>query len=514
MTAAAPPDGAWQKLHGLTPFVRSGRAGAPLIVLLLLSVSRHSSSSGSGGGGTASLVVWLVLIAVVLTGGTVSWLVTRWAFDGSTLKIDRGLIRRDSQRIPVTRIQAVDLLQPFLARTCGLAELRVRVAGARHASHLAYLSEPVAADLRARLLAAHHGVDPSVPEPPEQPVTAVPTGRLVGSVVLSGPALLVAAVIAGLGGLAAASPRVAAAVVSVLAVYLIGLGTAVWRRFNEQYGFVVALSPDGIRIRRGLLGTVAETVPIRRVQAVRQIEPLLWRLFGWCRLEVDLAGVPGRNRTSGTARITKSLLPVGSLAVSSQLREAVVGPGGPPLAPPPRRARAKAPLAYHFLSGGHDASLAVATTGRVRKVTCWVPLEKAQSVRRVQGPVQRALGLATVHVDVASKRIGAQFRDRSVEEADRLVEELAAHSRGARRRDRERAAATVARPAPPPSASGTGGPAGGPGLPPAGWYSDPAGRHRHRFWDGSAWSAHVADDGVTAVDPLGPPAPDESAASQ
>ena len=44
-----------------------------------------------------------------------------------------------------------------------------------------------------------------------------------------------------------------------------------------MYGFTVAQSPDGIRIRRGLLGTVAETIPAQRVQAVRMIEPLLWR---------------------------------------------------------------------------------------------------------------------------------------------------------------------------------------------------------------------------------------------
>ena len=56
--------------------------------------------------------------------------------------------------------------------------------------------------------------------------------------------------------------------------------------------------------------------------------------------------------------------------------------------------------------------MAVAVTGRVQKVTCWVPLVKAQSIRRVQGPVQRALALATVHVDVAGKRAGAEFRDR------------------------------------------------------------------------------------------------------
>jgi len=55
-------------------------------------------------------------------------------------------------------------------------------------------------------------------------------------------------------------------------------------------------------------------------------------------------------------------------------------------------------------------------------------------VRRVQGPLQRALRVATVHVDVAGRRVDASFKDRDVDEADRLVDELATLSRAARSR--------------------------------------------------------------------------------
>ena len=286
----------------------------------------------------------------------------------------------------------------------GLAELRIRVAGAKAAHHLSYLSEPEASDLRARLLAVHHGLDQSVPEPDERPVAVIPTGRLLGSVLLSASTLGALVFVALLAVLSSVSTAAAAAVAGSLLVYLIGIGQGIWRRFNEQYQFTVALAPDGIRVRRGLLSTVSETIPIRRVQAVRQIEPLLWRLFGWCRLEVDLAGMPGHGRSSGGGRVTKALLPVGPYQSAAVLRQVVIGSIEPPSSEPPRRARLKAPLSYHFLAAGHDGGMAVAVTGRVQRVTCWVPLEKAQSVRRVQGPVQRALHLATVHVDVAGRR--------------------------------------------------------------------------------------------------------------
>jgi hypothetical protein len=37
---------------------------------------------------------------------------------------------------------------------------------------------------------------------------------------------------------------------------------------------------------------------------------------------------------------------------------------------------------------------------------------------------------------------------------------------------------------------------------PAAWYPDPMGRHQQRYWDGAAWTHHVADDGETSVNPL------------
>lgn len=36
---------------------------------------------------------------------------------------------------------------------------------------------------------------------------------------------------------------------------------------------------------------------------------------------------------------------------------------------------------------------------------------------------------------------------------------------------------------------------------PADWYADPSGRHEQRYWDGSAWTHHVADRGQVSSDP-------------
>lgn len=37
---------------------------------------------------------------------------------------------------------------------------------------------------------------------------------------------------------------------------------------------------------------------------------------------------------------------------------------------------------------------------------------------------------------------------------------------------------------------------------PAGWQSDPRGRHEYRYWDGTQWTDHVANQGVASTDPV------------
>ncbi|HEY6277509.1 MAG TPA: PH domain-containing protein [Streptosporangiaceae bacterium] len=424
------PDGSWHRLHPLSPVVRSGRG--VIAVLAVLGISR----TAAGGGGSRWIDLGIPIAAAL--AAVISWLVTRWRLDGETLRIETGLLRRDSRQLPIARIQAVDVVRPFLARALGLAELRVRLAGSGHADgRLAYLTEQGALELRARLLAAHHGMDPATPAPAEQIAVVVPAGRLAASVLLAASGSALVAVLAGavVAVVVALTSPVGLAALGVAVVWWVLIGVSVlWRRVSTQYGFTVAQAPDGIRIRRGLLGTVAETIPLPRVQAVRMIEPLLWRPLGWCRLEVDVAGSPGREEGGGTAR--RALLPVGHHDQARYLLAlalpATAGPG-PEMIRPPRRARWKAPLSYHFLAAGHDRGIAVAVTGRLRKVTTWVPLAKVQSIRYVQGPVQRWLGLATVHLDAAGHDVRAEFRERPQPQARLLAGELATLGRAARR---------------------------------------------------------------------------------
>jgi hypothetical protein len=69
-------------------------------------------------------------------------------------------------------------------------------------------------------------------------------------------------------------------------------------------------------------------------------------------------------------------------------------------------------------------------------------------------------------------------------------------------------AAVAAEPAPAAAPAEAAAPVAAPAAPPADWYADPLARHQYRYWDGSAWTEHVADNGQASLDPLSAPAKD------
>jgi putative membrane protein len=420
----------WHRLHPLSPAVRAGRALIALAVVFAPSLVARTDT-GNVVGHAAALGVLVVL-------GLVSWLVTRWRIEDGALRIESGLLRRSSRRYPLSQLQAVDTVRPGLARLFGLAELRLRMGGGTGAgARLAYLTDAEAEVLRERLLAAAAGAAEPSPAPAwlrERPLATVATPQLVASILLSGLGLTTAAVVAGLAVGAALAPSAAAAALSGGVVPVLALATTLWRRFNGDYGMWVSEAPDGLRLRSGLVETTAETIPRGRVQAVRMVEPLLWLPLRWARLEVDLAGRQrrrGENRSEG--RQLRAVLPVGDRAEALALLHRILPDAPQPASPPPRRARLKSPLRFRNLAYGRSDDCVVTRTGRLGRRTSWVPLAKVQSLRWVQGPVQRRLRLGDVYVDTAGRAVGTALRDRDSAEAREELDRLAALARAARR---------------------------------------------------------------------------------
>ena len=421
-------DETWRRLHPLSPALRVGRGLVPLLAVLAIDlVSRRNVDY-------TRLEIDVGVLAVLLVLGVVSWIVTRWRVVAGVLHIESGLLRRRSLRYPLAQVQAIDVVQTGIARVLGLAELRLRVAGGadRGGGRLQGLKMAEAQAVRAHLLelggraagmeptdsAAAVDLSPTADRPPamsepdpERVLLTVPTGRLLGSVALSGLGIVLVLVLLGMLLGIALSPDAAAAAASSSAAALIGLGTGAYRRVNGEYRQTVALAADGFRLRSGLVETTSETIPFGRVQGVRLVEPLLWQPAGWCRLEVEVAGKRVREENASEGRQRRAILPVGSLAEAAWLLQALV-PASPRLdRRPPRRARWKTPLSYRNLAWGANETCVITRSGRLRRVTHWVPLEKVQSIRRVQGPLQRRFHLAGLHLDSAGRSIHAVIRD-------------------------------------------------------------------------------------------------------
>ena len=421
----------WARLHKLSPLLRSARAVVALGTVVgtrQLGPGQHSDA-------------WFDLAAVgaAAVAGTISWLVTRWRIHNGELQIETGWIRRQSLRVPLTRLQAVDVVRPLLARMLGLAEVRIVVAG--HGSgrtRLAYLTEERATDVRARLLALAHGLEGDTPEPAERPILTVPAGRIVAANLLApGPLLVLALLFASIAVFTANTVAGASLVGTAVALGAAVVLTVV-RQIGSEWEFAVGEAPDGLRLKAGLLETRAETIPYGRVQAVRWVEPLAWRPWGWVRLEIDVARRRDRDRAereSGAS--TRALLPVGSAEDARRLLARAL-PGAtvtPPAgAQAPRRARWRAPLMRHYLHAWHDDTYVMCATGRVRRSVVVVPMAKVQSLRWSQGPLSRALHLATVHADTAGRRFPGWAPARDETEAARWIQSWPDLAREARHR--------------------------------------------------------------------------------
>jgi putative membrane protein len=422
-------EGSWHRLHPLSPLVRAGRQFMSLaIVLIGISALNQHPARGD-------FIADLAALSLVLAGGFVSWLVTRWQIANGVLRIETGLIRRDSRRIPLSQVQAVDVVQSGLARVLGLAELQLRVAGgdSSRSGRLACLRRADAEELRRKLLALAAARAVATPATgPSRTLFRVHAGRLLGAVLLtrSGATALVVAVATGLTVQITGSAKT----VAPFLPFVLGVVAALWRQFNGEYGTTVTAAHDGIRLRSGLIQTTAETIRPGRIQAVRLVEPLVWRALGWCRLEVDVAGSRERGENQSEGRRHRAVIPVGARADAEQLLAELMPAHPLPTRPAPSRARRKAPFSYHFLAWSADDRYVVASRGRVCRQTTWVPLQKLQSIRWVQGPLQRQLGLATVHLDVAGKRVGARIQDRDSAEALEILGTLPDLARAARSR--------------------------------------------------------------------------------
>ncbi|MFG1606244.1 PH domain-containing protein [Actinoplanes sp. NPDC049265] len=426
-----------RRLHPLSPLLHGAKSIAVIVVAL------SWQTLAQIGFERFALVVLGLAVAVVIFS-LVNWLNTGYHVVGKELRIQDGLLWRRNRAIPLERLQAVEVRRPLLAQLTGLAELRLEVVGgSKTEAPLAYLTVRDAAALRERLLAlagrTPEGVAATTPRVTgapavEQPLLRVRNNDVVLSQLLTPQAFLLpfgAAFVVAQAVLEGAWTFIGiASTVTAMAGVLLQPA----RRVLQDWDFRLARDAGGrLVVRYGLLETRSQVVPLHRVQSVGVTWPLLWRGKRWLHLSLDIAGYAGP-QGNGNDKRSDRLLPVGDNDTGRALIWDVL-PGvdllALPTTPPPDRARVLHPFALRRYGAGLSPEVFVTRWGWLTRQMSVVPYARLQSVRVVQGPIQRRLGLATVYADTAGGRAGVAH-DRDLSEAWALADELSRRAREAR----------------------------------------------------------------------------------
>jgi putative membrane protein len=468
--------GEWRHLHPLSPLLKGGIA---FLAVLAYVVSQQADSlfganrddPTQGHLGLAALGVLVVLLAII-AGAWVSWRFSRFRVTGTLIELRTGVLFRQHRQVRFDRIQAVDLGRPLLARLTGLSEVVVQSAGGKD-SHLklAFLTDSQAQLVREQLMAlagrsdevsgswaaGAPGNGPRVhtdaagltdadyadvppPAPVGDQVLAVPNARILQSVLYSGPGL---AIVVALPALVVSVVLGVPEMVAWLGPMTLAIGSAHLKRLTQECNFELLHQGDRLRIRHGLTDLRTTTVPVHRIQAVEVSQSLPWRLTGWWRIKVNVAGagtgddvtqtvlMPVGNREEAVRVLTLVHPGIPEAAALAALEGAGTGEG---FVTATTRARPLDPLSWR------RQGYAVLPDGLLTRRGAWyraaqfVPHARIQSLKVEQGPVQRRRGVASVRIVSTVGPVSPAVAHLDEIEAERFLAEQVVRSSRARER--------------------------------------------------------------------------------
>ena len=291
-------------------------------------------------------------------------------------------------------------------------------------------------------------------DPSQPPIFRISNVRLVASIMLEHLVWLVPAVALMVGAAVIAaildgeSPfLIFMALLPGTFVPLLGYLGTLWARFDGAANFKITPSGQGgVTLRYGFTGTHTQNVMVERIQALAVEQSILWRVFGWYRIKMTIAGI-GVEQNDNQKLVTRNIaLPVGNRqealmvlrlllpaldeAQAQVLLDTANGslkrqqPQVPAMIVTPFSARWMDLLTWKrngVTTVGYTAGSARATTridsdaarssvgehtrgdlllirgGYFIRTLSIVPVNRVLSVSRGQGPLQRAFGCASVH---------------------------------------------------------------------------------------------------------------------
>lgn len=291
-------------------------------------------------------------------------------------------------------------------------------------------------------------------DPSQPPIFRISNVRLVASIMLEHLVWLVPAVALMVGAAVIAaildgeSPfLIFMALLPGTFVPLLGYLGTLWARFDGAANFKITPSGQGgVTLRYGFTGTHTQNVMVERIQALAVEQSILWRVFGWYRIKMTIAGI-GVEQNDNQKLVTRNIaLPVGNKqetlmvlrlllpaldeAQAQVLLDTADGslksqkPQVPAMIVTPSSARWMDLLTWKrngvttvgYTAGSVQAStridsdaarssvgehtrgdLLLIRGGYFIRTLSIVPVSRVLSVSRGQGPLQRAFGCASVH---------------------------------------------------------------------------------------------------------------------
>lgn len=483
------PEERWKNVHPLTPLINSWKLIAALLGVTLwqnpeiithLRDPEVSIFLQRDGAVLYAILAMVGLLALLLIAFYIEWRKTTYALGDEAVWFRHGVLMRQQRHARYDRIQAVDIVHPLLGRIFGLGKLHIEVAGGADSNvEVAYLPTALLEELRQQVTvlatrssaqanaassATHQeatanpqsqtpegneaGLASSMARREERPLYLVPSDRHLMSLIRSGK-LLVSVLILLTALAFVIVPMVAvgewgislAVLPGILPMLLIPAGI-VWSEFNGNFAFRSFLTPEGIRVQRGLTDTRSQTIPPKRVHAVEVSQPLLWRSKDWYRVRILQAGYVGQEEKSDS----NILLPVGTrqeaelamwlvqpdLGVQDPLaliHAALVGNreiADPYFVNVPQLVRRLDWFSWKRKAFALTNTALIVRDGWLTRRVTILPVERLQSLAIHQGPLQRSLKVASLQMQMVPGQLITMAQHLDVEHAQELLKELLA----------------------------------------------------------------------------------------
>ncbi len=471
------------RLHPAAIIIRFGtvivgtlRALVPAIAALFL--AHHDQTRAQMTLYIECAVAGLALLGLI--GPLLYYFSTTFYIQDDALIINSGFVWKKHSTIPLARIQNVNIERTLWHRLLGAAAVKVETAtGHKSEANLAALSVENADKLQHVLLHRQEALA-------EEPVEAKPTAlyQLSLKQVLLAGALgnraiyIFAGLFAALqadGFRTVAKPisdaisrlgPVASALAATgifFGLILLGWLFSIIFSATRYYGFRIERHEKGLLLSHGLITQFQAVVPLGRIQMVRVVQPMLYRLLGYCELYADTAGSFDKKdqasankvcpiiREGGVAQIGKLLMPEfefegllwNSVSRWTILRQAwgrlfaVTIVFSVPLGmwlkwsavwlliPVAAWGVVMGALYFKFVGYAFTRDLLVSRQGVFRREAKMIPFDRIQHYTIQSSPLQRQLGLATVSaVSAAAGRHQISVVDVEAESAQTLRQRI------------------------------------------------------------------------------------------